>query len=72
MTPSEPHKADKEPKGAHEHKFDTPVESTVTMRRYVKEDGKTIPDTITAIDTLKLWKCKCGVTRAYNLERKMA
>lgn len=58
-------------KDEHKHDF-KPRTVLVPLRKYVREDGKTIKDTITGKDTLKQFVCKCGATETYDLERKLA
>lgn len=58
-------------KEAHTHEF-KPRTIVVPLRKYVKEDGKTVKDTITGRDTLKQLVCKCGKVETTDLERKMA
>lgn len=62
----------KEGKEQHECKFDELAEVHVPIRRYVKEHGKMIADTMTGKDVLKQRKCKCGKTETYDLERTRA
>lgn len=56
---------------AHIHKYDKTIDQKVTLRKYVKEDGKPTADIITGIDKVKCRKCKCGKLVAYDLERKI-
>lgn len=55
----------------HVHEF-TPRTVLVPLRKYVKEDGKTVKDTITGRDTLKQFVCKCGKVETVDLIRKKA
>lgn len=56
----------------HEHKFDTELRATVALRKIVQEDGKHVPDVMTAKDTLKQRKCSCGAVETYDLVRTLA
>ena len=54
----------------HKHKFTEPFETVEVLRKYIKEDGKMVKDTMTGKDTLRHRRCACGAVETYDLERK--
>lgn len=58
-------------KEVHTHEYKETIEAKVPLRRYVKEDGKQVADTITGVDIVKIRKCKCGKEQAYDLTRSI-
>ena len=56
----------------HEHKFDIPATQDVLLASYKSVEGKMEYQNTTAKDTLKQWKCSCGLIQTYDLERIMA
>jgi len=59
-------------KEEHECKFDIPAEQDILLASYKQGDGKMEYQGTTAKDTLKMWKCSCGRTQTYDLERTIA
>jgi hypothetical protein len=58
---------------SHIHKFDTPIEVEVPLYNYEldRRTGKTMR-VQSGTDIIKSFKCKCGKTEAYDLERTKA
>lgn len=55
----------------HVHDF-KPAKKVVPLHNYVIENGKIVKDLITGKDTLKQFKCDCGVIETVDLERTKA
>lgn len=52
----------------HQHEFKETTEQ-VRLYRWVAEQGMRTRDTLTAIDTMLVRKCRCGATSIANFER---
>ena len=58
---------------AHQHDFQKVYKKTVPVRNVVREDGKTILDRISGVDTIYYKKCtgkNCNTTLTFHLTRK--
>lgn len=56
-------------KDKHTHQYKTSVTKTIPLGKYVFDSGEVRYVAMTAKDTLKQRKCKCGRLLTYDLER---
>lgn len=56
----------------HVHDFKEKIEQGALLHNYELEEGHYKATTTAGNDTIKLLKCSCGQTQAYDLERTKA